>query len=83
MKKKNKIPLSEIAKTLNIAEGTLYNWGKNRKLLYEIVINHFNNYTSNIEESEIDKYFKELNELEKEMYLSEIKARVLRKKLDS
>jgi len=70
----------KIAKLLNISRTTLHNWKKEKPYLYKIIMNHFNNEQNG--ENELLKLFDELTEIEKEMYISEIKARVLRKKLD-
>ncbi len=81
MKKISNKTTKEIAKELNIAEGTIFNWKKDKPKLYEIVMNYYSN-TSNIEAKE--SFFEEFNQLdeeEKEMYRFEIKARVMRKKL--
>lgn len=81
MKKISNKTTKEIAKELNIAEGTIFNWKKDKPKLYEIVMNYYSN-TSNIEAKE--NFFEEFNQLdeeEKEMYRFEIKARVMRKKL--
>lgn len=77
---------AEIAKRLKIAEKTVYNWKENRKELLEIVIkglecNEKNvNVTNN--HDELCNLLKKLNEKEREMYIHEIKARILRKEID-
>ena len=70
----------EIAKLLNITRTTLHNWKKEKKYLYKIVMEHFKKKENKTEE--IEELFEQLDDIEKEMYLSEIKARVLRKKID-
>lgn len=77
--------LKEISSSLNIGLSTLYKWREKRKELYKIIVENYrkNSIIENKKESEIEIYFNQLNDLEKEMYLSEIKARVLRKKLDN
>jgi predicted transcriptional regulator len=81
MKKAHKKTTKEIAKELNIAEGTIFNWKKEKQKLYEIVMNYYSD-TSNIEVYEdFINDFKELDEEEKNMYRFEIKARIMRKKL--
>jgi len=77
--------LEDIAKNINITRTTLYNWKKSKPLLYKIIISYFNNIENTKKEdkkiNELIKYFKELDEEEKELYIAEIKARALRKKL--
>lgn len=81
MKKKCTKTLKEIAKELNIAEGTIFNWRKEKQKLYEIVIDYYSeNITVEVNEDFLNDY-NELNEDEKEMYRLEIKARIMRKKL--
>ena len=70
----------KLAKKLKIGKSTIYQWKKTRPELYEYIIKNFQN-TENEEENEILKYYKQLEKKEKEMYLAEIKARVLRKEL--
>lgn len=73
----------ELAKRIKVSLATLYNWEKTKPELIKLI-----NLGLKIElgtpkkESEIKHYFEQLNEDEKEMYLSEIKARILRKKID-
>ncbi len=74
----------DIAEKIGITEQTLHNWKKNKKLLYEIVINYFsneNNLNISKEEKDLLEAFRELSEEEKKLYSYEIKARALRKKL--
>lgn len=68
--------LAEIAKMLKIGTSTIYQWKKTRPELYEFLLSN-----SVMQKSEIEKYFDMLSNEEKEMYLHEIKARVLRKNL--
>ena len=83
MKKKNTKTLKEIAKELKIAEGTIYNWKKEKEKLYQIVIKHYSK-TSIIEEyDELKEYYIKLTENEKKYYLSEIKTRILKKEIDN
>lgn len=73
----------EIAKLLKIEIRTLYNWEKNRKDLYNFIIeNTSKNKENNSEYDELLKYFKQLTEKEKNYYLSDIKARILKKEID-
>ncbi len=68
----------KLAKKLKIGKSTIYQWKKTRPELYEYLIKNLQN-TENKENEEILKYFKKLEKNEKEMYIAEIKARVLRK----
>jgi acyl CoA:acetate/3-ketoacid CoA transferase alpha subunit len=76
--------LKIIANSLDIGISTLYKWKKTREKLFSHIVENYNKKSiiENKEKSEIEKYFNELEEIEKEMYLAEIKARVLRKKID-
>ncbi len=77
----------EFCEKLNISEPTLYNWKRDKPLLYKIVMEYKkNNLDENKDLSEIDellKYFNDLSILEKEYYLSEIKAKVLKRKIEN
>ncbi|QKF64683.1 hypothetical protein [Campylobacter corcagiensis] len=77
----------EFCEKLNISEPTLYNWKKDKPFLYKIVMEYKNeNLEKNKNLSKIDellKYFNDLSILEKEYYLSEIKARVLKKQIEN
>lgn len=77
---------AEIAKKLNIAEKTVYNWKLNRKELFEIVENALNGTVNitveNKKTKELINLIEKLSEKEKEMYILEIKARILKKELD-
>jgi len=70
----------QIAKLLNITRTTLHNWKTEKPYLYKIVMQHFKKKESRLEE--IEELFEQLDDIEKEMYLAEIKAKVLRKKLN-
>ncbi|MDD3343925.1 MAG: hypothetical protein PHR87_10155 [Sulfurospirillaceae bacterium] len=76
---------AEMAKRLNIAEKTLYNWKQNRKELFEIVEKALNNNVNIIYESkktkELVQLIEKLSDKEKDMYILEIKARILKKEL--
>lgn len=77
----------EFCEKLNISEPTLYNWKRDKPFLYKIVMEYKNNnLDKNKNLSEIDellKYFNDLSILEKEYYLSEIKAKVLKRKIEN
>lgn len=68
--------LADIAKKLKIGLSTIYQWKNTRPELYNFLLNN-----SVIQKSEIEKYFEMLDKEEQEMYLFEIKARVMRKNL--
>lgn len=77
---------AEIAKKLNIAEKTIYNWKQNRKELFEIVENALNGTVNitveNKKTKELINLIEKLSDKEKEMYILEIKARILKKEID-
>ena len=78
----------EIAKILGVATKTIYNWKENRKELWKVIEqglgikNNNVNITQSKETKEIIKLFEKLTKKEKEMYIYEIKARLIRKELD-
>ncbi|WP_298053584.1 hypothetical protein [uncultured Campylobacter sp.] len=76
----------DFCEILKISEPTLYNWKKEKEYLYSIVMNykkeHFDNKGQETIEDELLKYFKNLSKIEKEFYLSDIKARILKKEID-
>lgn len=75
--------LKEYCKFLNISEPTIYNWKSDKPNLYKIVIEYKKEKIDNENNlSEILKYYNLLSEKEKEYYLSDIKARVLRKEIE-
>lgn len=71
-----------IAKRINVSLATLYNWEKTKPELIQLIEQGIQYEKGNTKENPITEYFNELDKNEKEMYLAEIKARVLRKKLD-
>lgn len=76
---------AEIAKRVKIAEKTIYNWKENRKELLEVVIKGLTCKEENVNVTVNDELYnliKKLEEKEKEMYIHEIKARILRKEID-
>lgn len=76
--------LKEYCKFLNISEPTIYNWKNDKPNLYKIVIEYKKEKIDNENNlSEILKYYNLLSEKEKEYYLSDIKARVLKKQIDN
>jgi septum formation topological specificity factor MinE len=78
----------EMAKLLNVAIKTIYNWKKTRPELMEVIkkglgIKENNvNITINKKDKELNNLIKKLNEKEKELYILEIKARLLKKEID-
>lgn len=75
--------LKEYCKFLNISEPTIYNWKSDKPNLYKIVIEYKKEKIDNENNlSEILKYYNLLSEKEKEYYLSDIKARVLKKEIE-
>jgi DNA-binding XRE family transcriptional regulator len=72
----------ELAKRINVSLATLYNWEKTKPELTNIIENGLKFENGFTENNEIQKFFNQLSEDEQEMYLSEIKARILRKKLN-
>ena len=75
--------LKEYCEFLNISEPTIYNWKNDKPNLYKIVIEYKKEKIDNENNlSEILKYYNLLSEKEKEYYLSDIKARVLKKEIE-
>lgn len=73
----------EIAKILEIEIRTLYNWEKTRPKLYKFIIKAFEKENiENENNSEILEIFSKLNEKEKEFYLLDMKARILKKEIE-
>jgi len=73
----------ELAVRLDISLATLYNWEKSKPELIKLInlgLKVENNENTE-DENDIKKYYNELTKEEQEMYLFEIKARVMRKKL--
>jgi len=73
----------ELAVRLDISLATLYNWEKSKPELIKLInlgLKAENNESTE-DENDIKKYYKELTKEEQDMYLFEIKARVMRKKL--
>lgn len=73
----------KIAETLEIELRTLYNWEKTRPKLYEFIIKAFENKNiENENNTKIIEIFSKLSEKEKEFYITDMKARILRKELE-
>ena len=71
------IDYKKISQKLKIGLSTLYQWEKTRPELYDFIINN----SALQKESEIEKIYNQLTDEEKEMYLAEMKAIVMRRKL--
>lgn len=79
----------ELAKKLGVAEKTIYNWQKHRKELFEIIktglkitesqknIEYVNNTYL-----ELIKTYKQLTEQEQEYYITDMKARILKREIE-
>ena len=75
--------IKEFCNFLNISEPTIYNWRADKPNLYKIVMEYKKEKIDNADNlSEILKYFNKLSEKEKEFYLADIKARILKKELE-
>lgn len=76
--------IRELCKYLNITTPTLYNWKKEKPNLYNIVMNFNREISNNLnnKEEEIIKLFRQLEEKEKEYYIADIKARILKKEIE-
>lgn len=73
----------EIAEKLEIELRTLYNWEKTRPKLYEFIIKAFENKNiENENNTEIFEIFSKLSEKEKEFYITDMKARILKKEIE-
>ena len=76
----------EFCNLLNISEPTLYNWKKEKEILYKIIMEYKNKILEQKEnlnnESELLKYFNNLSEKEKQYYIAEIKAKILKRELE-
>ena len=77
----------EFCKFIGITEQGYYKWRKEKPNLFKILEEYRTKenkqylVNDNDEIKELLKYFNELNKEEKELYIAEIKARALRKKL--
>ena len=83
-KKVKILTIRELCKYLNITTPTLYNWKKEKPNLYNIVMNFNKEISNNLnnKEEEIIKLFRQLEEKEKEYYIADIKARILKKEIE-
>ncbi|EAI4440750.1 TetR/AcrR family transcriptional regulator [Campylobacter lari] len=72
----------EISEKLDIEIRTLYNWEKTRPKLYNFIVNSINKENErNSKLEELQKLYENLTDLEKEYYLSEMKTKILKRKL--
>jgi len=72
----------ELAELIGKDVKTLRNWEKTNPKLIELINKGLKYDNEPKQEHQILKFFYELTEEEQELYLSEIKARVLRKKIN-
>ena len=72
----------EVAKFIEKDISTIYNWKKNNPNLYKILEFYFQKENEiNPKHKELIELFDKLNEIEQEFYLSDIKARILKKEI--
>ncbi len=72
----------ELSVYLNVSEGTIYNWKKEKPNLYQVVMNFKDKKAEiNKEDTSILQLLEQLEPEEKRMYLLEIESRILRKRL--
>ncbi|EBD1779193.1 TetR/AcrR family transcriptional regulator [Campylobacter jejuni] len=72
----------EISEILNIEIRTLYNWEKTRPKLYNFIFENLNlNKEKFSKMKDLIETYENLTEIEKEFYLTEMKARILKRKL--
>lgn len=76
--------IRELCNYLNITTPTLYNWKKYKPNLYEIVMDFKESNDNNLDKREqiLLKLFRQLEDLEKEFYISEINTRILKRKIE-
>lgn len=72
----------ELAIRLDVSLATLYNWEKTKPELIKLVnLGLRDELAIDNEEENINTYYKQLTKEEQEMYLAEMKAIVMRRKL--
>lgn len=76
-----------MAQFLDISEQALYKWRKERPNLYKIAMFYKEKLNDSLGELDnktklLLSYFEQLNEKEKEYYLSDMQTRLLKKELD-
>lgn len=87
--------IKEYCKFLGISEPTIYNWKKEKPNLYDIVMqykkekidikknqNELKLFNENLQK-ELLNLFEKLNEKEKKYYITDIKARILKKEIEN
>lgn len=76
--------IREICEYINITTPTLYNWKKEKPNLYKIIMdfNEIQSIELDKKEQELLKLFRQINEKEKDYYISEIKTRILKKEIE-
>ena len=73
----------EVAKFIEKDISTIYNWKKTNPNLYKILEFFFQKENeTNPKHKELIELFDKLSEIEQEFYLSDIKARILKKEMD-
>lgn len=73
----------EVAKFIKKDIKTLYNWEKENPNLYKIIEFYFQKDKEiNPKFKELKELFSKLSELEQEYYISDIKARILKKEIE-
>lgn len=78
----NKINKKEISEKIDIEIRTLYNWEKTRPKLYNFIVKSINKENEkNTKLKELQELYENLTELEKEYYISEMKTKILKRKL--
>ena len=72
----------EVAKFIEKDISTIYNWKKNNPNLYKILEFYFQKESEiNPTHKELIELFDKLSEMEKQFYLSDIRARILKKEI--
>ena len=72
----------EVAEFIGKDIKTIYNWEKNNPNLYKILEFYFQKESEiNPKHKELRELFDKLSEIEQEFYLSDIKARILKKEI--
>ena len=72
----------EVAKFIEKDISTIYNWEKNNPNLYKILEFYFQKENEiNPKHKELIELFDKLSEIEQQFYLSNIKARILKKEI--
>ncbi|WP_235044412.1 hypothetical protein, partial [Campylobacter concisus] len=72
----------EVAEFIGKDIKTIYNWEKNNPNLYKILEFYFQKESEiNPKHKELIELFDKLSEIEQEFYLSDIKARILKKEI--